>query len=133
MSYSIDVLEEEQCVVVVHTGETPISDFIKARNKAAKRLKEKGWSKIIFDSRAVEHTPTLIEAYGLTAGFTSVFSSETHIAVLINPDRDLDVNFLEDSAKQTYGLSFKIFNEYKAALQWLVRSEEVRPRARFDF
>jgi len=119
MSSEVRLLQAEQSVVVVSEGAVSIADFHAARAHVAEVLGERQWRRVLFDCREVERPVTLIEAYGLTASLSGAFPSGTRIAVVISDETEIDLQFLEESARRTYGLSFKTFHVYADALKWL--------------
>ncbi|GEM_PF-2460847 len=126
MSAEVRLLQEEQSVLVRSEGAVSIADFQAVRAHVAEVLRERRWRRVLFDGREVERPVTLIEAYGLTASLSGAFPSGTRIAVLVSNETEIDLKFLEESARETYGLSFKTFHVYADALKWLLSLKTVR-------
>jgi len=116
MSAEVRLLQEEQSVLVRSEGAVSIADFQAVRAHVAEVLRERRWRRVLFDGREVERPVTLIEA----------FPSGTRIAVLVSNETEIDLKFLEESARETYGLSFKTFHVYADALKWLLSLKTVR-------
>jgi len=116
----INILEDYGIVEIVSTGEWSLAEMEKERQHIARILKQKGFSKVLVDDRAVTAMPPFEEIYQFGAGFWGAdLPPNIKVARIVKREMMANSKFLENVAVNR-GTNVKTFEDMDTARQWLI-------------
>jgi hypothetical protein len=121
MPYEIDYLEDEQIIILKHTGEATFVDVVERCKKAAELAKKKSATLFFLDCTLMELKSTASELFNLPKLYDEIgVPRESKLALLLAEKSPIaeDILFYE-TVCQTRGYNVRVFTSYDEAMAWL--------------
>jgi hypothetical protein len=120
MTHHIDLKPETRAVWVIHSGDVDLTDMESSRAKAVALLTERGYSRLLVDTRATVRHPTQTEHHRFASSQPLYMPPHIAVAVLLTPDQfKMQRQFEALSINQ--GVLMKAFDDLDEAQAWLAR------------
>ncbi len=126
MSYLINPIREDRCVLLSYEGRMPALEVSAARYEASGMLKRLNWSRIVVDLSALQPGPKPVELRDFALGFLSVVPPDARVAVVVRPEQARSAARTEEVARRQ-GVLLLSFVDSRQALHWVKRTSSRRP------
>lgn len=126
MSYLINPVEEDRCVLLTHEGEAPVEEFSAARSEANGVLEKRQWNRLIVDVSRLQSAPRTRELVDLAKGLSSSVPRPTRVALVVRPEQESRARLLQKAAR-TRRVFLAYFLAFERAASWLRRTVLGRP------
>ena len=121
MSYFINPVEEDRCVLLSFEGEVPVVEFSTARSEANGVLDERHWNRLLVDVSRLQSAPEARELFDLAKGLSSSVSRPTQVALVVRPEQEGHAGFLQKAAR-TRRVFLAYFLTPERAVSWMRRT-----------
>ena len=125
MSYLINPVEEDRCVLLSFEGETPVVEFSTARSEANGVLDERHWNRLLVDVSRLPSAPEARELFDLAKGLSSSVSRPTRVALVVRPEQEPHARLLQKAAR-TRRVFLAYFLALERAVSWMRQTALVR-------
>ena len=125
MSYLINPVEEDRCVLLSFEGEMPVVEFSTARSEANGVLDERHWNRLLVDVSRLPSAPNARELFDLAEGLSSSVSRPTRVALVVRPEQETHARLLQKAAR-TRRVFLAYFLALERALSWMRQTALVR-------
>ncbi|RZL01860.1 MAG: STAS/SEC14 domain-containing protein [Rubrivivax sp.] len=121
MSYHIKIQAATRTVCVVHQGTVDLSDMESGRDKAVAALTEQGFSRLLVDTRAIEHPPTLTEHHRFASTQPLYMPPHIAVAVVVPGSVESGTHRQVEKLSADRGVQTRAFDDIDEAQAWLMR------------
>jgi len=118
MSYLINPVEEDRCVLLSFEGETPVGEFSTARSEANGVLDERQWNRLLVDVSRWQSAPNARELFDLAEGLSASVSRPTRVALVVRADQEPRARLLQKAAR-TRRVFLAYFLALERAVSWM--------------
>jgi hypothetical protein len=123
MSYLINLVKEDQCVLVTYAGEMTRVEIMAARYEATELLSMKRWHRMVVNIAELRFTAMTLEVIDLASDLSSDLPPGTRVALVVRPDQVKDAKLIENVA-QIEGVLLASFLESDKAALWVKKSPD---------
>lgn len=120
MSFTIQSIEAEQCVLLSYEGVMPAWELSAARYEADEVLDRRHWSRLLVDVTELQSDPTPVELYDF-AKILFAAGRRTRVALVVRPEQARHAKLVEKYAR-TGRVFLSYFLDLDKARAWLTES-----------
>ena len=99
MSYFINSVEEDQCVVLSYEGEMPPLEASAARYEATGVLDQRRWKRMVVDVTQLRSIPTRVQLFDFARSLSSRASPRMRVALVVRPEQAPQAKLVEKVAR----------------------------------
>jgi hypothetical protein len=121
MSYFINSVEEDQCVVLSYEGEMPPLEASAARCEATGVLDQRRWKRMVVNVTQLRSIPTRVQLFDLARSLSSKASPRMRVALVVRPEQAPQAKLVEKVARNDR-VFLTYFVDPKQATAWVKRT-----------
>ena len=118
MSYCVNPVEEDRCVIVSYAGEMPSVELSAARREAHGVLGRQNWSRMLVDLTQLQSHPTPAQLFDHSKAIASEVGRGVRVALLVRPDQGQSARLVERIARSD-GVFLAYFLDRDKAMAWV--------------
>ena len=118
MPYSLQLLEKEKIIKVIHVDGVDMKELEEARHETRTQMKENRYERVLVDTRKVKNVLRMTEHFVFNASHKEVFNPTIKIGIIFD-DKTYEYNKYVEEVAQSTGTNLRAFVDENKAKDWL--------------
>ena len=131
MSYFINPVGEDECVLLSYEGEVSAAELSVARYEADAVLDQHCWHRLVVDVTRLRSVPAILELFNFASKLSSNIPRHRRVALVVRPEQERQACLVQKAARRGR-LFLTYFLDANKAAVWVKQSPAVQIMARND-
>lgn len=118
MSYHVNPIEEDRCVLMACAGAMPSVELSAARRESTGVMGQRHWNRMLMDVTQLQSAPTPAQLFDLTKAISSEVPRGARVALLVRSDQVHSARLVERIARSD-GVFLAYFLDREKAMAWV--------------